>query len=149
MKAGAIDVQELGALMLEQHAGLRLRVGRCAELSARLLLGEPVGAELAGELGRLREQFRDHVEAEERLLEPVLASSDAWGPLRVDRMLEEHEAEHAAFRERLEGDTRTVAAHFAEFAEELDAHIAAEERTFLAPKVLADAAAAHAARARR
>lgn len=149
MKGGATDVQELGALMLEQHGGLRVRVGRCAELSARLLRGEPVGAELAAELGQLRERFRDHVEAEERLLEPVLLSSDAWGPLRVERMLEEHEAEHAAFHERLDGGTQAVAARFAEFAEELDAHMAAEERTFLAPKVLADAAAAHAARARR
>ncbi len=148
MRAGA-DVQELGALMLEQHAGLRVRVERCSALSIRLLRGEEVAGELAGELARLREQFTAHVEAEERLLEPALASSDAWGPLRVDRMIEEHEAEHHAFRERLEGDTRAVASRFAEFAEELDAHIAAEERTFLSPKVLADAAAAQAARVRR
>jgi len=135
-------------LMLEQHAGLRVRVGRCAELSARLLLGEPVANELAAELARLREQFTAHVEAEERLLEPALATSDAWGPMRVERMLEEHAAEHTAFVSKLDGDTRTVAGRFAEFAEDLDAHMAAEERTFLSPKVIADAAAAHQRRAR-
>jgi iron-sulfur cluster repair protein YtfE (RIC family) len=148
MRTGG-DVQELGALMLEQHAGLRRRVDRCAELSVRLLRGEAVEVELAAELAHLREQFGAHVDAEERLLEPALSASDAWGPLRVGRMIEEHEAEHHAFTERLVGDTRAVAARFAEFAEELDAHIAAEERTFLSPKVLADAAAAQAARTRR
>ena len=139
MTRPSLDVGELGALLLEQHEGLRTRTGRCAQLSAHLLRGEPVALQLAAELVRLREAFLDHNDVESRLLEPYLAASDAWGPLRVDRMLEEHAAEHAAFRERLDGTTEEIAARFADFAEDLDAHMAAEERTFLSPKVLADA----------
>ena len=133
------DVGEIGALLLEQHAGLRARTARCLELSQQLLAGEPVAFVLADEVARLRRQFKEHNEAEERLLERALASSDAWGPRRVDRMFEEHHAEHRAFWEQLEGTTATIAARFAEFAEELEAHMAAEERTFLSPRVLDDA----------
>jgi len=134
------DVAEIGALLLEQHDGLRVRTARCLALSERLLRGEPIAAELATEVARLREQFLEHNEVEQRLLEPLLARSDAWGPLRVERMLEEHAAEHAAFLEQLDGGTAEIAARFSDFAEELDAHMAAEERTFLSRRVLEDAA---------
>ena len=45
--------------------------------------------------------------------------------LLVDRMLEEHVAEHAAFWELLTGTRGEVAARIAALAEELDAHMAA------------------------
>ena len=51
-------------------------------------------------------------------------------------MLEEHVAEHAAFWEMLTGSTVEVAARMDELIDELDAHMAAEERTFLSPLVL-------------
>jgi hypothetical protein len=136
----SFDLEEIGALLLEQHDGLRVRTSRCLALSDRLQRGEPVATELATELVRLREAFLDHNDVEERLLEPFLSSSDAWGPLRVDRMLEEHAAEHAAFLAQLEGNTAEIAARFADFAEDLDAHMAAEERTFLSRRVLQAAA---------
>jgi hypothetical protein len=51
-------------------------------------------------------------------------------------MLEEHVAEHAAFWDLLAGPASEVAARMDELLEELDAHMAAEERTFLSPLVL-------------
>jgi Hemerythrin HHE cation binding domain len=147
MKPARVDVAEVGELLLEQHAGLRARTARCLELSQRLLRGEAVAPQLATEIVRLREAFTDHNDTEEQMLEPFLAASDAWGPLRVDRMLEEHAAEHTAFFAALEGSTAEIAARFADFAEEIDAHMAAEERTFLSPRVLEDAR--NAARQRR
>ncbi len=142
MRPTTIDVAEIGTLLLEQHAGLRRRAARCATLSEQLLHGEPVDELLEDQLVRLREAFADHNRSEELLLEPFLAASDAWGPLRVERMLEEHRAEHAVFAERICGAIAVVAAGFADLGEELEAHMAAEERTFLSPRVLADAARA-------
>ena len=66
----------------------------------------------------------------------VLAGTDRWGAKLVDRMAEEHIAEHAAFWELLSGTRTEVVARICELAEELDAHMAAEERTFLSPEVV-------------
>ena len=134
-----LDVGEIGVLLLEQHAGLRARAQRCLVLAQRLVRGDDVSIDLAAEVGRLRQQFKEHNEAEESLLEPVLEKSDAWGPRRVDRMFEEHQAEHRAFLVQLDGTTAEIAGRLPEFVEELEAHMAAEERTFLSPRVLDDA----------
>jgi hypothetical protein len=131
--------RELATLLLEQHESLRSHAGQCAALAGRLLAGEWVAPEFTAEVRRLRNLFLVHNQTEERMLEPFLAGSDASGPLRVDRMLEEHAAEHAAFLRGLDGSTSEVAARFADFAELLDAHMAAEERTFLSPRVIAEA----------
>jgi hypothetical protein len=68
----------------------------------------------------------------------LLQGPAAWGSLLIDRMLEEHVAEHAAFWELLSGTQAEVAERIGELAEELDAHMAAEERTFLSPVTLRD-----------
>jgi hypothetical protein len=73
------------------------------------------------------------------VLEPLLSRSDAWGPRRVDRMFEEHKGEHAALLAAMDVSTANVAAELADLCEELEAHMAAEERTFLSPRVLDDA----------
>ena len=54
----------------------------------------------------------------------------------IDRMLEEHVGEHAAFWEALAGSPDGVALRIDDLVDELDAHMAAEERTFLSPLVL-------------
>jgi hypothetical protein len=51
-------------------------------------------------------------------------------------MLEEHAAEHAAFWQRIEAPRHDIAANMDELLEELDAHMAAEERTVLSPLIL-------------
>ena len=53
-------------------------------------------------------------------------------------MLEEHVAEHSAFWDYLKGTRGEVADKISDLAEELDAHMAAEERTFLSPVTLRD-----------
>ena len=49
---------------------------------------------------------------------------------------EEHVAEHAALWEMLTGEVGEVAARMSDLIDDLDAHMAAEERTFLSPLVL-------------
>lgn len=51
-------------------------------------------------------------------------------------MFEEHAGEHAAFWTLLSGTRAEVAARIEELADLLDAHMAAEERTVLAPGTL-------------
>jgi iron-sulfur cluster repair protein YtfE (RIC family) len=124
--------------LLAQHDRLRTQLALCAALAARLRAGEDVRVELESALVRIRYAFAEHNETEEMLLEPMLQRSDAWGPRRIDRMLEEHAAEHVMFRNLLTGPTADVAARMEDLTEELEAHMAAEERTFLSPAVLRD-----------
>jgi iron-sulfur cluster repair protein YtfE (RIC family) len=129
---------EARKLLLEQHGRLRELFAAAEELAARLLAGEMVGDELRCVLTDLRNAFAEHNASEERVLDPLLSAGDAWAPLRVKRMVEEHTAEHAAFREALTGETVEVAARIADLAEDVDAHMQAEERTFLSAAVLRD-----------
>jgi iron-sulfur cluster repair protein YtfE (RIC family) len=101
----------------------------------RELLAAAVAApDLHRVLEELRLAFAAHNASEEALLVPILEEDPAWGPARIARMMEEHVAEHAALRAAL--NSEDVAARIADIAEEIEAHMAAEERTFLSPGVL-------------
>lgn len=124
------------ALLISQHDQIRNHLNHCSVLARRMREGDPVHAELDAALSRLRSEFADHNTTETSLVRPLLHDSPRWGALLVDRMLEEHLAEHAAFWEMLAGSTAEVVTRMDELVEELDAHMAAEERTFLSPVVL-------------
>src|SRR6185436_10787126 len=91
-------------------------------------------------LSRLRADFDEHNRAETRLLLPLLLHRSEGrgtrGTLLAERMLEEHVAEHEALWALLDGQHRDIAANLEELMHELDAHMAAEERTFLSPVIL-------------
>ena len=89
-------------------------------------------------LAQLRDEVAAHNQAETAIIAELFHGPAAWGSLLVDRMLEEHVAEHAAFWALLCGTQDEVADRIIELAEELDAHMAAEERTFLSPVTLRD-----------
>lgn len=90
-------------------------------------------------LGTLRAALVTHNADEQALLEPLLAGQDRAGVLRHLRLLEEHAAEHDLFEHLLDRTLTSVAAHMDELAADLDAHMLAEERTFLSPIVFRDA----------
>lgn len=125
-------------LLLAQHERLRERVETCTRLAKLHRLGEAVGRELDAALEVLREEFALHNETETKAIRRLLHGPAAWGSLLIDRMLEEHVGEHAAFWELLSGTRAEVAERIDDLADELDAHMAAEERTFLAPATLRD-----------
>lgn len=125
-------------LLLAQHARLRGYVETCTRLGKLYRLGEDCGRDLDAALETLREEFAAHNETETNVIREILHGPAAWGSLLIDRMLEEHVAEHAAFWDLLSGTRAEVATRIDELAEELDAHMAAEERTFLAPVTLRD-----------
>ena len=127
---------EARAQLLREHESLRVLVSDALAVAAALRHGEAVADDLRRALDALREAFVAHNQSEETVLEPILREHPEVGAARVARMFEEHVAEHAAFRAALAGDVVEVATRLDELAEDLDAHMAAEERTFLSPGVL-------------
>jgi iron-sulfur cluster repair protein YtfE (RIC family) len=126
--------------LLAQHERIRGDVQECRRLSELFRAGAPVAPELDFALAQLRADFDEHNRTETSLLLPLLLDAsegrDTRGTLLAERMLEGHAAEHAAFWQRIEAPRHEVAANMGELIEELDAHMAAEERTFLSPLIL-------------
>ena len=133
-----MQATEARTTLLAQHEQLRLLLDTCTRLARQLHDGEPVTFELDEALAELRDEFADHNQMETAVIADLLQGPATWGSLLIDRMLEEHVAEHAAFWDLLSGTHAEVAERIGELAEELDAHMSAEERTFLSPMTLRD-----------
>ena len=133
-----MNASHVRTTLLAQHELLRGHLATCTRLAELVRSGEPLGLELDEALARLRDDLSAHNQAESAVITKLLHGPSSWGSLLVDRMLEEHLAEHAAFWELLSGTRSEVAARIDDLADELDAHMAAEERTFLSPLTLSD-----------
>ena len=136
-----MEPTEARAILLRQHDDLRriladVRAADAGPAASRAVLEERLAA--------LRVVFAEHNATEERLLEPILRLDYAWGPPRVQRMLEEHAAEHTVFRALMATPALAIAGRLADLVEEIEAHMAAEERTFLSSAVLRDEFVGHA-----
>jgi inorganic triphosphatase YgiF len=133
-----MNATEARTQLLAHHDRLRQELEICTGLARRVRLGEEVTLELDAALAQLRADFAEHNEAETAVIRKLLHRSSGWGTLLIDRMLEEHTGEHAAFWELLSGTRREMIARIEDLADQLDAHMAAEERTFLSPGTLRD-----------
>jgi hypothetical protein len=133
-----MNAEEARRYLLAQHDRLRERILSCTRVATLFRAGLASARDLDLSLDILREAFSTHNDSETSLIRALLHGPAAWGSLLIDRMLEEHHAEHAAFWALLSGPPEEVAVRIDELAEELDAHMAAEERTFLAPVTLRD-----------
>jgi iron-sulfur cluster repair protein YtfE (RIC family) len=131
-----MDPMEARHLLLAQHRQLRKLLEELVGLACRYVSGEEVAIELERALGEVRTAFDEHNRFESGLLEPLLRATGAHAALRLNRMVEEHVEEHHAFVAFLARPATELADELPEFAEELQAHIEAEERTFLSPQVL-------------
>ncbi len=131
-----MDGDAARAKLMSQHQGIRTRLDRCTRLAHDVLAGVPIANELDVALSQLRNEFVAHNVTETALVRQLLRGLVDRGPLLIDRMLEEHLAEHAEFWEKLSGTASEVASRIDDLVEELEAHMAAEERTFLSPLVL-------------
>jgi len=123
------------AALLEQHDQLRALADACETLADQLDDGAAVAGDLAREVARLRIAFDAHNKYEESILKPLLVAADAYGPVNVERMVDEHVREHGLVRSTLGGprvgDLRPVLGR-------LRQHLADEERYFLTLRVLRD-----------
>ena len=126
---------KLLAELMQQHDGLRAIMDRCDELADQLDIGKGDPGALAREVAQLRIAFDAHNKFEEQLLRPVLREIDAFGDVRVERMFIDHVTEHRTMRLSL-GDGTTNALRGA--IDNLRVHLQAEERYFMASKVLRD-----------
>ena len=106
-----MNATEARTTLLAQHEQLRLLLDTCSQLARQQRDGEPITAELDEALAELRDEFADHNQLETALIAELLQGPAAWGSLMVDRMLEEHVAEHAAFWELLSGTLRDDVIH--------------------------------------
>jgi iron-sulfur cluster repair protein YtfE (RIC family) len=133
-----MNATEARTTLLAQHDAIRQKLEACTGLAKRHRAGNDVNRELDHALEQLREELAQHNQTETSIIGQLLHGPAAWGSLLVDRMFEEHVAEHAAFWTILSGTRGEIAEQIDELAEELDAHMLAEERTFLSPVTLRD-----------
>lgn len=124
--------------LLAEHDELRTLLARAAQIAADILCGVAPPTALHDVLQLCRSSLAAHNASEERLLGPILQHDFAWGQARIDRMFEEHRAEHAEMHAALTGADLKIAPKIADLREMIEAHMAAEERTFLSRKVLRD-----------
>ena len=121
--------------LTRQHRALREMMDRCEALAHGVDRGgDPVA--LTREVARLRTAFGEHNEFEERLLRPMLYAHDAFATARIDRMVEDHVAEHSAMRAQLRDDTPSAVLR--EVIDTLRVHLDAEERYLLTAPALRD-----------
>ena len=121
--------------LTKQHDAIRQIMDRCEQLADELDEGRGDPSQLTREVAKLRLAFDAHNRFEEQLLRPVLRELDAFGDVRIDRMIADHVGEHHAVREQL-GDGPTAVLRNA--IDNLRVHLQAEERYFLSSKVLRD-----------
>lgn len=133
-----MNAENTRRFLLAQHDQLRAHVQTATRLAKLHRAGHNPGPELDMALEVLREEFAAHNQTETTAISQLMHGPAAWGSLLIDRMFEEHIAEHAVFWELLSGTRSEVAARIDDLADELEAHMAAEERTFLAPVTLRD-----------
>jgi hypothetical protein len=133
-----MNATEARDILLAQHARIRVQLDVCTGLARIFRSGQRVGNQLDIELWRLRDELAQHNQVETTIVGDLLRGPAAWGSLLIDRMLEEHIAEHAVFWDFLAGTRAEVAERIDDLAEEIEAHMAAEERTFLSPVTLRD-----------
>lgn len=122
--------------LIAQHDSLRCMMDLCEDLADHLDSqpdGDPMP--LTRQLARLRLAFDAHNKFEEQLLRPVLLEHDSFGPVRIQRMVEDHIHEHQAIGARLESPSTAA---LRDVIETLRAHLDAEERYLLSSKVLRD-----------
>jgi len=118
------------AELVAQHVRLRALLLSAESAARRYLAGDPA-ADFRAALDALRGALSVHHQYEERVYESLLREGESTGTLRVERMIRDHENEHVAMLELLELDAQIVVDVLAELADDLIAHIAAEERIFL------------------
>jgi hypothetical protein len=121
--------------LLAEHQALRERMTQCEQLAADLDARHIELPQLLREVARLREAFDAHNRHEEQFLRPVLGDLDAFGDVRLDRMVTDHVAEHRLVRAGLDS---AAPDELRRTLDRLRHHLEAEERAFLSSKVLRD-----------
>ena len=128
--------------LLVQHRHLCLTIAAAQRAARDFLSARGSAASLQAAAVTLEAELHAHLADEERLLEPILATLDAWGPARLALLRAEH-AHQRAVLAVLTGPFASpvpmlVAERTLTLCEEVLADMEAEERELLNDKVLRD-----------
>jgi hypothetical protein len=124
----AIEARET---LLVQHERIRDLLRTCTRLARRHRAGEAVAAELDATLARLYDEIAAHNRTEIGIIGDLANGPASWGSLPLDEMFQEQVVAHTAFLAVLSATPAEETERILELAEEFDAHMADEERTFL------------------
>lgn len=129
----------------EEHARIRVSLAQIEAMARGPLdvAADQAAVGLASALSRLALLLASHNANEEAALRPLLAQTDAWGPDRIDEMIRDHIAEHAALRAMIDPlknltDVRRLREASLALVGALREHLESEERAFLNRRVLRD-----------
>jgi hypothetical protein len=128
-------------ILCGQHARLRKTIDAARTAARNALVSNNAGA-LQIAVGALERELLCHLEEEERLLEPILAGIDAWGPIRLGLLRAEH-AHQRAVLAILTGQSAwplptVVAGRTLALCDDLVTDMDFEERELLSEKLLRD-----------
>ena len=131
------------ALLRAQHEELRQLVMEADRLARQVQQGHTSQVEPMRATALLvATALNAHIDAEERLALPYLRDLDAWGPVRAQRLLEEHEGQRAAIAvlTQLEerGDCAELARGLRALVQTLLDDMRLEDRELLSESVLRD-----------
>ncbi|MDP1823210.1 MAG: hemerythrin domain-containing protein [Archangium sp.] len=139
----SIDNSKIRKIILVEHEGLRINLRAIEELLDKVEGGDVDARKSAHQqLTTMLQTFLRHIEHEERILQPVLAQIDAWGPQRSAAMTEEHKMQRGLVMQLTSvdpaGDPKAWVRDVRIFAKDLLMDMADEEKTCLSPNVLRD-----------
>jgi len=134
--------EERRRILCAQHRHLRGTIAAAQQAARELLARSGSVATLQAAVAILEGELHAHLADEERLLEPILATIDAWGPVRLELLRAEH-AHQRAVLSVLAGPTASPAAPLVAermllLCSEVLADMESEERELLNEKVFHD-----------
>lgn len=138
-----MNPSELRARVLAEHVQLRKLLSEVIGVATRALAGEKTNpARLHAKARQLRAALLAHIDMEDKLLYPAILDLDAWGPVRADRMKQEHAEQRAALARFAAVEWRVTTVELARALDELGNHILEdmhrEEQELLDPDLLRD-----------
>lgn len=129
-------------ILCAQHDQLRQTIKTTQAAARSVLAASGAAGVLQAAVVALSDQLLVHLDDEERLLEPILAARDAWGPMRAALLRAEH-AHQRAVLALLRGPTAwpagpLVARRALVLCDDLVADMDFEERELLGEKPVRD-----------
>jgi acetoin utilization protein AcuB len=126
------------------HQLLEHAVGQAHELLSGAGEGDREIHALRDAARQLYSRLKIHSELENKLLVPVLKQTDAWGPMRAERLLDAHARQMRALEaalmelDDLNQPPQALARHLQALAGQIQDDLAEEERDLLTPELLSD-----------
>ena len=141
MAAGPSN-EERRKILRDQHFHLRGTIAAAQTAARNLLAARAAPGELQQAVSALKNELLAHLADEEKLLEPVLATIDAWGPVRAGLLRAEHAHQRAVLAVLTEPSAwpaaTLVAGRTLSLCDDLLVDMEFEERELINEKVLRD-----------